>query len=102
LAEIQAAISSMKGTGMIAALEEYRKFALSPELTALQQQLREISKIQIDIPPALKELQEIVAKNKVDIPPAVLELQKTLQAFKPDPAITEWARVVKGITGGTN
>ena len=102
LAEIQATISSMKGTGMIAALEEYRQLALSPEITALQQQLREISKIQIDIPPALKELQEIIAKNRVDIPPAVLELQKTLQAFKPDPAITEWARVVKNITGGTN
>ncbi|MBO5395962.1 MAG: hypothetical protein J6A97_03675 [Clostridia bacterium] len=114
LAEIQATISSIKGDGIISALEEYRRLASSPEFAsitsylqssefaAIQQQIQEISKIQVDIPPALKELQEIVAKNKVDIPPAVLELQKTLQAFKPDPAITEWARIVKDITGGTN
>ena len=102
LAELQETILSMKGTGVIAALEEYRQIALSPELMAVQQQLKEISKIQVDIPPALKELQEIVAKNRVDIPPALKELQKTLQAFKPDPAITEWAKIAEETMGGTN
>lgn len=117
LAEIQATISSIKGDGMIAALEEYRRLASSPEFAsitsylqspefvAIQQQIQEISKIQVDIPPAIKELQKITAsmeQYKVTLPPAVLELQRTLQAFKPDPAITELARKVKDITGGTN
>lgn len=117
LAEIQATISSIKGDGMIAALEEYRRltsslefdsfrtYLQSPEFSAVQQQIQEISKIQVDIPPAIKELQKITAsmeQYKVTLPPAVLELQRTLQAFKPDPAITEMARKVKDITGGTN
>ena len=77
----------------------------SPEFAAVHQQIQEISKIQVDIPPAIKELQKITAsmeQYKVTLPPAVLELQRTLQAFKPDPAITEMARKVKDITGGTN
>lgn len=117
LAEIQATISSIKGDGMIAALEEYRHIASSPEFNyvrtylqspefiAIQQQIREISKIQVDIPPAIKELQKITAsmeQYKVTLPPEILELQRTLQAFKPDPAITELAGKIKGITGGTN
>lgn len=117
LAEIQATISSIKGDSMIAALEEYRRltsslefdsfrtYLQSPEFATVQQQIQEISKIQVDIPPAIKELQKITAsmeQYKVTLPPAVLELQRTLQAFKPDPAITEMARKVKDITGGTN
>lgn len=116
LAEIQSTISSMKGDGVIAALEEYRRltsslefdsfrtYMQSPEFAAVQQQIQEISKIQVDIPPAIKELQKVTAsmeQYKVTLPPAVLELQRTLQAFKPDPAITELARKVKDITGGT-
>ncbi len=103
LAEIQATVSAMKGTGMIAALEEYRQWATSPEIIAIRQQLAEISKIQVDIPPAIKELQALAAsmeQHKITLPPEVIELQKTLQSFKPDPAITEFLRHIKDITGG--
>lgn len=102
LAEIRATISSIKDDGMIAALEEYSRKASSPEIAAIQQQIREISRIQVDIPPAIRELQEIAAKSKVNIPPALLELQRTLQTFKPDPAIIEWAKRIRDIKEGTN
>ena len=89
---------------VIAALEEYKQLTSTLDFSAVQQQFQELSKIQIDIPPALKELQKVTAsmeQYKVSLPPAVLELQETLQAFKPDPALTELANRLKEVLGGT-
>lgn len=104
IAEIQAAVSSPVTPSVVAALEEYKQLTYTPEFSAIQQQLQELSKIQIDIPPALKELQKVTAsmeQYKVSLPPAVLELQKTLQAFKSDPALTELINRLEKISGGT-
>lgn len=104
LAEIQAAVASPVSPSAIAALDEYKKLTSTLDFSAVQEQLQELSKIQIDIPPALKELQEFTAsmeQYKVSLPPAVLELQETLQAFKPDPAVTELTNRLKEILGGT-
>lgn len=104
LAEIQAAVTSPVGPSIIAALDEYKQLTSTLDFSAVQQQLRELSKIQADIPPAIEDLQKVTAameQYKVSSPPAVLELQKTLQAFKPDPALTELANRLKEILGGT-
>ena len=104
LAEIQAAVTSPVYPGVIAALDEYKQLTSTLDFSAVQQQLQELSKIQIDIPPALKELKKVTASMehyKVSLPPAVLELQKTLQAFKPYPALTELTNRLKEIRGGT-
>ena len=104
LAEIQAAVTLPVRPSIIAALDEYKQLTSTHDFSAVQQQLRELSKIQADIPPAIKALQKVTAtmeQYKVSSPPAVLELQKTLQAFKPDPALTELSNRLKEILGGT-
>ena len=116
LAELQAIISGVKPNGMIAAIEEYRRLTSSPEIVAMreylaspefaeiQKSVREISKIQLDIPPAVKELQELAAsmkEYKITIPQELLELQKSLKDFKPDPALIELAKKIKDISGET-
>ena len=92
------------GPSIIAALDEYKQLTSTHDFSAVQQQLRELSKIQADIPPAIEELQKVTAdmeQYKVSSLPAVLELKKTLQTFKLDPALTELANRLKEILGGT-
>ncbi len=116
LAELQAMASGINSSGMISAIEEYRRLAKSPEIVAMreylaspefaeiQKSVREISKIQLDIPPAVKELQELAAsmkEYKITIPQELLELQKSLKDFKPDPALIELAKKIKDISGET-
>ena len=55
LAEIQKIISTIKGDGMIAALEEYKHFVTSPEFVAIQKNMKEILEIKMDIATAVKE-----------------------------------------------
>jgi hypothetical protein len=116
LAELQAMASGINSSGMISAIEEYRRLAKSPEIVAMREYLvsskfsditkhvQEISKIQLDIPPVVKELQELAAsmkEYKITVPQELLELQKSLKNFKPDPALIELAKSMKEITGET-
>lgn len=99
LAEVQASISTFNNAGMLAALEEYNRIASSPEFNAIktylssyefsqiQKNIEQISKIKMDIPPALQEIQKIAGSIKIpefEAPAALLELQKSLQDLKID------------------
>ena len=104
IAELQSSISTIKTDGMVAALEEYRHFINHPDIVAttklmssptfasIQQGVKEIEKIKIDIPPALAELQKTLNSLKqydITLPSEVVALQQSLQAFKLDPALTD-------------
>ena len=84
---------------MLAALEEYKRIASSPgfnaiktylssyEFSQIQKNIEQISKIKMDIPPALQEIQKIAGSIRTPEfrePTALLELQKTLQDLKID------------------
>lgn len=83
--------------------DNYRKYL--QEIGDSEEQLR-ISKIlgaQIDVSPALKEIQkaaESIEEYNTYLIPAVVELQKTLQAIEINPDFAELAAKIKGYKGG--
>ena len=91
LSQIQSSAALVDASGMRTALKESKalssisdlhsisKYISSPEFTAIQQQFKEISKIQANISPAL------------------IELQKTIAAIKPNPQIIEAAQKINDI-----
>ena len=108
---LQSSIPTIKSENIIPALHAYahimdspkfktvQQLISSPQWNSIQRNLREISQIQVDIPPALSELQRIISLIPQPVPSELLELQKSLQAFKPDPALLELSQKLKGITG---
>lgn len=107
LVAIQSFISTFKNENLISSLATYKsimelpelkaaqQLAFSPQWDSIRQSFSEISKIKVDIPPALAELRKINSSIQQSVPPALLELQKSLQAFKPDPAVLELAQYLK-------
>lgn len=104
VAELQSSISTIKTDGMVSALEKYQhivthpdivaatEFMSSPAFASIQQWVKEIEKIKIDIPPALAELQKTLNSLKpynITVPSEVISLYQSLQAFKLDPALTD-------------
>ena len=109
LSQMQSSAALIDANGMRAALKELEaisnipeihnisKYISSSELSAIQQQFQEISKVQENIAPALMELKKLstaFAGYKINIPQAVIELQKTLDAIKPNPQIIETAQKI--------
>lgn len=109
LSQIQSSAALIDTNGISAALKELEvisniheihnisKYISSSEISAIQQQFQEISKVQENIAPALMELQKLsttFAEYKINIPRAVIELQKTLDAVKPNPQIIEAAQKI--------
>ena len=113
LIALQSSMPTIKSDNLIPALTAYTKIVDSPEFKAaqqlasspqwdsIQQNLREISQIQVDILPAITELQRINSSIQQSSLPVLLELQKSLLAFKSNPAILELSQKSKEITGGT-
>ncbi len=104
LTTLQSAIAAFNHDGVREALEEYRRIAISPELTSIskfissseysqiQREMEEISKMKKDAPLIVQELQEIaefMGQHKIELPSALLELQKSLQHFENDLSLDE-------------
>lgn len=98
---LQSSIPTIKDEGLIAALKAFSNIAdlpgikvdqqlfSSPQWKSIQKSIQEISKIQIDIPPALVELKKITASMQQTVPPELLKLEEAFQTFKPNPEILE-------------
>lgn len=107
---LQSSLPTIKSESIIPALTAYantmqspefkiaQQLVASPQWNSVQRSLQEMSKIQIDIPPALIELQRFASSMQKPVPPKILELAKSLETFKFDPEILELSQKMKEIT----
>ena len=57
------------------------------DLFSIRQSIEDIEKIQLNIPPAIKEIQSLISSTdeyKIQLPKAVFELQESLKEFNPN------------------
>lgn len=114
ISELQSRLPTINNDSIIAALKAYSNYSSdtnalannaikqlinSHQWDSIQQRMQAISKIQVDIPPALDELQKLTSSAQQTVPSALTNLQESLQAFEVSPNILEAAEKAGEIIG---